>query len=45
MTNGSELFNTTGSSINLTGWRIVDDAGAQTNTLSGILQARLTPCS
>ena len=35
-----ELFNTTGSGINLTGWRIVDDAGAQTYNLSGTIAAR-----
>lgn len=34
-----ELFNTTGSSINLTGWKIVDDAGAQTYNLSGSIAA------
>lgn len=34
-----ELFNTTGSAINLTGWKIVDDAGAQTYNLSGSIAA------
>jgi beta-lactamase superfamily II metal-dependent hydrolase len=34
-----ELYNTTGSAINLTGWKIVDDAGAQTYNLSGTIAA------
>lgn len=34
-----ELYNTTGSAISLTGWRIVDDAGTQTYNLSGIIAA------
>jgi beta-lactamase superfamily II metal-dependent hydrolase len=34
-----ELYNTTGSSINLTGWKIVDDSGAQTYNLSGTIAA------
>lgn len=34
-----ELYNTTGSAINLTGWRILDDAGAQTYNLSGTIAA------
>ncbi|HYP53299.1 MAG TPA: lamin tail domain-containing protein [Pyrinomonadaceae bacterium] len=34
-----ELFNTTASAIDLTGWRIVDDAGAQTYNLSGSIPA------
>lgn len=34
-----ELYNTTGSAINLTGWKIVDDSGAQTYTLSGTIAA------
>lgn len=34
-----ELYNTTGSAINLTGWKIVDDSGAQTYNLSGTIAA------
>jgi hypothetical protein len=34
-----ELYNTTGSAINLTGWKIVDDSGAQTYNLSGSIPA------
>jgi beta-lactamase superfamily II metal-dependent hydrolase len=34
-----ELYNTTGSAISLTGWKIVDDAGAQTYNLSGTIAA------
>ncbi|HEY0322356.1 MAG TPA: lamin tail domain-containing protein [Pyrinomonadaceae bacterium] len=34
-----ELYNTTGSAINLTGWKIVDDNGAQTYNLSGTIAA------
>ncbi len=34
-----ELYNTTGSAINLTGWKIVDDNGAQTYNLSGTIPA------
>jgi hypothetical protein len=34
-----ELYNTTGSSISLTGWKIVDDGGAQTYNLSGTIAA------
>jgi competence protein ComEC len=34
-----ELYNTTASSINLTGWKIVDDGGAQTYNLSGTIAA------
>lgn len=34
-----ELYNTTGSAINLTGWKIVDDNGAQTYNLSGSIPA------
>jgi len=34
-----ELYNTTGSAINLTGWKIVDDGGAQTYNLSGTIPA------
>lgn len=34
-----ELYNTTSSAINLTGWKIVDDNGAQTYNLSGTIAA------
>lgn len=34
-----ELYNTTASAINLTGWKIVDDGGAQTYNLSGTISA------
>lgn len=34
-----ELYNTTGAAISLTGWRIVDDGGAQTYNLSGTIAA------
>jgi beta-lactamase superfamily II metal-dependent hydrolase len=34
-----ELYNTTGSAISLTGWKIVDDSGAQTYNLSGTIPA------
>lgn len=34
-----ELYNTTGSAISLTGWKIVDDNGAQTYNLSGTIPA------
>lgn len=34
-----ELFNTTNAAVDLTGWRIVDDAGAQTYNLSGSIPA------
>lgn len=34
-----ELYNTTGSAISLTGWRILDDNGAQTYNLSGTIAA------
>ncbi len=34
-----ELYNTTGGAINLAGWRIVDDAGAQTYNLTGTIAA------
>ncbi|MBI4835886.1 MAG: lamin tail domain-containing protein [Candidatus Abawacabacteria bacterium] len=34
-----ELFNTTNASIDLTGWHIEDDNGAQTYALSGIIPA------
>lgn len=34
-----ELYNTTGGAINLAGWKIVDDAGAQTYNLSGTIAA------
>lgn len=34
-----ELYNTTGSAISLTGWKIVDDNGAQTYNLSGSIAA------
>jgi len=34
-----ELYNTTGSAVDLTGWKIVDDAGAQTYNLSGTIAA------
>lgn len=34
-----ELYNTTASAISLTGWKIVDDSGAQTYILSGTIPA------
>ncbi|HEY0406137.1 MAG TPA: lamin tail domain-containing protein [Pyrinomonadaceae bacterium] len=34
-----ELYNTTASAVNLTGWKIVDDNGAQTYNLSGTIAA------
>jgi hypothetical protein len=34
-----ELYNTTNAAINLTGWKIVDDGGAQTYNLSGTIAA------
>ena len=34
-----ELYNTTGSAISLTGWRILDDNGAQIYNLSGTIAA------
>ncbi|MFY9223360.1 MAG: lamin tail domain-containing protein [Blastocatellia bacterium] len=34
-----ELYNASGSTISLTGWRIVDDDGAQVYTLSGTIAA------
>ncbi|HZB44353.1 MAG TPA: lamin tail domain-containing protein [Pyrinomonadaceae bacterium] len=34
-----ELYNTTASAISLTGWKIVDDAGAQVYNLSGSIAA------
>lgn len=34
-----ELYNTTAGAISLTGWRIVDDGGAQTYNLSGTIAA------
>jgi hypothetical protein len=34
-----ELYNTTGSAVSLTGWKIVDDNGAQTYNLSGSIPA------
>lgn len=34
-----ELYNTTGAAISLAGWKIVDDAGAQTYSLSGTIAA------
>ncbi len=34
-----ELYNTTGSAISLTGWKIVDDNGAGTYNLSGTIPA------
>ena len=33
------VYNTTGSVISLTGWKIVDDSGAQTYNLSGTIAA------
>jgi hypothetical protein len=35
-----ELYNTTNSAINLSGWRIVDDGGVQIYNLSGTIAAK-----
>ncbi|MCA1633986.1 MAG: lamin tail domain-containing protein [Acidobacteria bacterium] len=35
-----ELYNNTGAAISLTGWRIVDDNGAQIYSLTGSIAAR-----